>query len=109
MNDRNYSFYLPDVTYEPMLDPENDMARLIYEHFGTEAEMCFKAILSNCWKKNLSVFEKGFLDVCWDALSPIYEIREMLCCDVPDIDGIENSLDEAEELIGQIEAYGNEW
>ena len=60
MNDRNYSFYLPDGTYEPMIDPENDMARLIYEHFGTEAEMCFKAILSNCWKKNWSVLKKVF-------------------------------------------------
>lgn len=103
MTDENYGFYLPDGTYEPMLDPENDMARLIFESFGADAEICFKAILSNYMKKHFPIFQEKLFEACWDAEFPIYEIRAMLCCDAPNLDEIEKSLSKAQELIGQIE------
>ena len=39
--------FLPDGSYEPMFDPEKDMARLIGEHMGMDAEMYFRAIMTS--------------------------------------------------------------
>ena len=53
----NNSFYfckrgifLPDGTYEPMLSPKDDMARLIGEHLGMDAEMYFRAIMASAYR-----------------------------------------------------------
>ena len=41
--------FLPDGSYEPMFDPEKDMARLIGEHMGMDAEMYFRAIMTSAF------------------------------------------------------------
>ena len=56
----NGGFYLPDGTYEPMFDPENDLSRLIREHLGLDAELYFKALLASAFRKD---YEEVFEDL----------------------------------------------
>lgn len=57
--------FLPDGSYEPMFDPEKDMARLIGEHMGMDAEMYFRVIMTSAFrnareKVEVDIFEAIF-------------------------------------------------
>ena len=74
----NNSFYfckrgifLPDGTYEPMLSPKDDMARLIGEHLGMDAEMYFRAILALVFQDVFNCVKDDIASASWEVDSAL--------------------------------------
>ena len=59
--------FLPDGSYEPMFDPEKDMARLIGEHMGMDAEMYFRAIMAAAFRNAGEKVEVDIFAAAWDV------------------------------------------
>ena len=59
--------FLPDGSYEPMFDPEKDMARLIGEHMGMDAEMYFRAIMTSAFHNAREKVEADIFEATFDV------------------------------------------
>ena len=103
----NLSFFLPDGRYEPMLNPEEDMARLILEKMGTDAEKSFRILMSNCGSNGRTDLASDVTDVCWELLRFIDDIEGYLSCEIPDLSLVEKILKKMEEDIYKMDS--NSW
>lgn len=59
--------FLPDGSYEPMFNPEKDMARLIGEHMGMDAEMYFRAIMTSAFRNAGEYVKDDVSAAAWDV------------------------------------------
>ena len=67
----NRGIFLPDGTYEPMRDPKNDMARLIGEHLGWDAEMYFRALLALVFRDVFNCVKDDIVSASWEVDSAL--------------------------------------
>ena len=103
----NLGFFLPDGTYEPMFNPEEDMACLIREKIGPDAEKSFRLLMSNCGSEAREDMASDIAEVCWEMLRHIEDIEGNLSCDVPDLSAVGKALEKLKEVIDKIE--NNAW
>ena len=103
----NLSFFLPDGRYEPMLNPEEDMARLIFEKMGSDAEKSFRILMSNCGSNGRADLASDVVDVCCGLLRLIDDIEGYLSCEIPDLSLVGKNLKKMEEDIYKMDS--NAW
>ena len=63
--------FLPDGTYEPMLSPKDDMARLIGEHLGWDAELYFRAVLARTFREVFNKVKEDISFASWEVDSAL--------------------------------------
>ena len=95
-----YGFYLPDGTYEPICDFENDMGRLIREYICEDAEVSFLVFLSDILYKD--DVQPEIDEAYWKAERHIDEIKELLNVDYPDVGSIEKVISKLEDTLGEM-------
>ena len=103
----NLGFFLPDGRYEPMFNPEEDMARLILEKMGPDAEKSYRILMSNCSSYGRADLVSDVTDVCWELLGLIDDIEVFLSCEIPDLNLVERILKKLQEDISKMES--NAW
>lgn len=100
----NIGFYLPNGSYEPMFDPEQDFARLIRVYICDSAKISFlKFFKQYICKDDLGSESYTIIESVIDAYDSVDDIRGLLCCDEPDIGSVKKILDKLEEDLASID------
>ena len=103
-DEKNIGFYLPDGSYESMIYPKEDFARLIREHICDAAEISFlKLFKQYICKDDLGSESYTITESVIGAYDSVDDIRGLLCCDEPDISSVKKVLEKLEEELASIE------